>query len=246
MLSQLFRSLLINRSNLDRVGVVRARPGRSTIALGEDVDQTDDRAVCAGNHEEGTDDDDERGPADHELPAQGAAVRSVPVVVEPHGAHGLETHESTEDGTHERDETAESGNARGDAVGDESGGGDAGDPSAPVNNGVGGQVLGVAHDADEDVFGGQVGVKDHGDHQTRQGEAVGDFLHQSTGATESRAGNVASAVVVDDDADDEVSADGDTAAKVEGADVVSGVPHLRGDGEVGGHTGEGEDEGAAH
>ena len=97
MLSQLFRSLLINRSNLDRVGVVRARPGRSTIALGEDVDQTDDRAVCAGNHEEGTDDDDERGPADHELPAQGAAVRSVPVVVEPHGAHGLETHESTED-----------------------------------------------------------------------------------------------------------------------------------------------------
>ena len=105
-------------------------------------------------------------------------------------------------------------------------------------------MLGVAHDADEDVFGGQVGVKDHGDHQTRQGEAVGDFLHQSTGATESRAGNVASAVVVDDDADDEVSADGDTAAKVEGADVVSGVPHLRGDGEVGGHTGEGEDEGA--
>lgn len=103
-------------------------------------------------------------------------------------------------------------------------------------------MLGVAHDADEDVFGGQVGVEDHGDHQTGQGEAVGDLLHEDTGTAERRAGNVASAVVVDDDADDEVGSDGDTTAQEERAGVVSGVPHLRGDGEVGGHTSKGEDQ----
>lgn len=228
--------------SLNRVGVIRASPSSRAVAGLEDIDQTEHGAVGASDHEESADDDDEAGPADHELPPHGTAVGRVPVVVEPHGSHGLETHEGTEDGAHERDEAAEGGDAAGDAVGDDGGAEDAADPGAPVHEGVGGEVLRVSEEADEDVLGGQVGVEDHGDHQTGEGEAVGDLLHESTSGTESGRGDEGSAEVVDDDADDEVGADSDTTAKGERPDVLLGVPHLRGDGEVGWDTGESKDE----
>jgi hypothetical protein len=103
-------------------------------------------------------------------------------------------------------------------------------------------VLGVAEQADEDVLRGQVGVEDHGDTETGERKTVGDLLHERTSGAESGRCDVGSAVVVDDDTDDEVCADGDTTAEGERPDVLLGVPHLRGDGEVGGHTSEGEDE----
>ena len=202
-------------SSLNRVGVVHASPRGRAVAGLEDIDQTEHGAVGAGNHEECADDDDEAGPADHELPPEGAAVGTVPVVVEPHGSHGLETHEGTEDGAHEGDETTEGGDTAGNAVGDDSGAEDATDPGGPVHEGVGGEVLAVAKGADENVLRSQVGVEDHGDHQTGKGEAVADLLHKGTGGAEGGRGDVGSAEVVDDNADDEVGANGDTTAKGE-------------------------------
>jgi hypothetical protein len=230
-------------ASLNRVGVVRASPRRRAIAGLEDINQAKHRSVGASDHQESTDDDHKAGPADHELPPHSAAVGSVPVVVEPHGTHRLETHESTEDGTHERDETTEGGDAAGNAVGDEGGATDAAEPRNPVDHAVGGEVLGVAECADEDVFGGQVGVQDHGDTQTGKRKTVGNLLHERTGRSESRRGNIRSTVVVNNNADDEVGANGDTTAEGERPDVLLRVPHLRCDGEVCGYTGEGEDEG---
>ena len=140
----------------NRVGVVHASPRGRAVAGLEDINQTEHGAVGAGDHEECADDDDEAGPADHELPPQSAAVGCVPVVVEPHGSHGLETHEGTENGSHEGDEATESGDAGCDAVGDECNSTCAAQPSRPVLPGVCSKMLGASQDAYHEVFCGEL------------------------------------------------------------------------------------------
>ena len=58
----------------------------------------------------------------------------------------------------------------------------AAEPGGPVREGIGLQVWGVAQDADEDVFGGDVQVEAGADDQADEADAVGYFLHCAAGA----------------------------------------------------------------
>jgi len=69
----------------NRVGVVRAAPRSRSARRIVGVDDVLDRAVRAHAHEEEPDDDDEDVPRGEELPRE-VAVRSRPVVVQPHCA----------------------------------------------------------------------------------------------------------------------------------------------------------------
>jgi hypothetical protein len=96
--------------SLDRVRVIRAGP-RTRPAVGivanHDLNNT---AIRAANHQKRATDNDKDGPAHHGDPARGLLeLALVPVVVQPHAAHGLEAHEGAEEGADERDEAAEDG-----------------------------------------------------------------------------------------------------------------------------------------
>lgn len=82
------------------------------------------------------------------------------------------------------------------------------------------------------------------DNEAGKSKAVRDLLDGRTGRAKSGRGNVRTAEVVDNDTDDNVDNGDDTLADHDGAGVVTGLSHLRGDGEKAGGTSVGEDEGA--
>ena len=74
-------------------------------------------------------------------------------------------------------------------------------------------------------------------------QAIADPLHEGTGRTKSWRRNIRSAVVVDDDADDQVDKGHDRLCHDQGLGVVARVPHLRDDGEEGWGSGKGKNDG---
>lgn len=232
-----------NMSHSRRVRVVRARPGSRTAALFIIVNDANNRAVSASNHQESTRDNNEAAPANHQSPlGSPVGLPLTPVVVQPHATHRLEAHERAKQRTDQRNETAEHGHRAGDDVRDESDAGRTSDPGAPVDRRVVRQMLRAAEDADEDVLGGEVGVQRGGDDQPGQGEAVAHSLHGHAGGAEGGRGHVGAAEVVDDDADDDVDGAHAGLAHDQRARVAPRVAHLGHDREVAGHAGEGEDE----
>lgn len=137
------------------IRVIGTRPRRGTTFLAVRIDDAHHGAVSASDHKESSDNDHERSPEDAELPLP-VAVALVPVVVEPHSGHGLEGHESAEEGSDERHQALEDGDAAGDAVRDDGDGARAAEPGRPVLPCVGGKVFGTAQDAYHEVFGSQL------------------------------------------------------------------------------------------
>lgn len=141
--------------HLSGVGVISTGPGGSSTVLVVRVDDTNNGSVGAANQQKGTGHDDEHAPRYHDLPPQ-VAVAAVPVVVQPHAAHGLEAHECTEQSTDEGHQTAEDGDRRGNDVGGERHGSGKTEPDDPVLGGVVVKVVGAAQSADEEVLGGDL------------------------------------------------------------------------------------------
>lgn len=143
--------------SLRRVGVVGAAPGcrasRSVVAIND----TDHGTIGSGNHEESTGNNDEEAPEDHGHPPGGLGLLALgPVVVEPHGAHGLEADEGAEEGTDEGNETAEDGDGTRDDVGDTGDAARAADPCHPVDLRVAGKVSSATEESNEEVLCGEL------------------------------------------------------------------------------------------
>lgn len=81
-----------------------------------------------------------------------------------------------------------------------------------------------------------------GHDQSRQSEAVADFLHNRAGRTQGRRRDVRAAVAVDDTADGNVDGRHHRLADRDGSSVMARLAHLGHDGEEPGGAGEGEDE----
>lgn len=137
-----------------RIRIVGARPRRASTILLVRIHDIDDRSVCTTDHEEEAGNDDEEAPSNHKIPL--SSPRIVPIVVQPHAAHRLETHESAEKRTDQRDQTAEDRNSTGDDVRDDRDTTRAGEPESPVTEGGIGQMVGSSEHTDEDVFGGDL------------------------------------------------------------------------------------------
>ena len=76
-------------------------------------------------------------------------------------------------------------------------------------------------------------VQDLGDKKTRKNQAVADFLHENTSRSKSRRSHIRTAIVVDNDSDDDVDNGGSSLADQNRAGVESWVLHLGCDGKVG-------------
>lgn len=81
-----------------------------------------------------------------------------------------------------------------------------------------------------------------GDDQSRQSEAVADFLHDRARRTQGRRRDIRAAVAVDDTADSNVDGRHQRLADRDGPSVMARLTHLGHDGEEPGGAGEGEDE----
>lgn len=148
---------ILHTTRLRRVGIVRARPRRSSTLGIVAVDYARKRPISSGNHKECTYGDNEDRPAHHELPLQVAFGRlSAPVVIQPHEPHWLERQQSSEQSTDQRDQAVEDRNSTGDNVRYYGHGHGATEPGSPVYDGTLGEVLGAGKQADEDVFGRQL------------------------------------------------------------------------------------------
>jgi hypothetical protein len=240
-----------------RVRVVRARPRLGAAILLVRVHDADNRTIGTTNQEERARHDDEDGPRNHALPPP-VAVGSVPVIVQPHAAHGLEAHEGAQKRTDERDEAAEDGDGGGDDVREQRDTSGVAEPGNPVLGGGGAKVLCAAQSADEEVLGDELcwsvhcpqeqgrgtymGDQDDRGEQTWKREAVAHLLHQDTCGTQRGRRDVRSAVVVHDNADGDVDRGHDELAERQGLEVVLVVLHLGHDVEVGGNTAESEDD----
>ena len=112
-------------------------------------------------------------------------------------------------------------------------------------------MLAVSQKSDEDVLGGQlffvsrvqfnkpsflstyVNVQDLSHEKTWKDQAVADFLHENTSRSKSRRSHIRTAVVVDNDSDDDVNNRGGSLADQNRAGVKPRVLHLRCDGKIG-------------
>jgi hypothetical protein len=138
-----------------RVGVIRARPRAGATILVVRVDDADNRTIRTTNEEERASDDDEDGPCDHALPLP-VAVGPVPVVVQPHAAHGLEAHEGAQKCAHERDEATEDGNRRRNDVSSQGDGAGEAEPGNPVLSSGVVEMLCSTQSTDEEVLGDEL------------------------------------------------------------------------------------------
>jgi hypothetical protein len=183
-----------------RVRIIRTTPSSRPSTLLVSNHNLNNRPIRPPDHQESPNHNDEHTPPHHQLPLQPFPLFRVPiVVVQPHEAHRLERHESAQQGADERDQPAEDGNGAGDNVGDQDAAAGAAQPDGPVGPGIVGQVAGAAEEADEDVFGGELGgrgqllggdrrcIEDsymgddcHGDYEARECQAVADFLHRDS------------------------------------------------------------------
>jgi hypothetical protein len=244
-----------------RVGVVRARPRLGPAILIVRIVDADNRTISTTDEEERASHNDEDGPCDHALPFP-IAVGPVPVVVQPHAAHGLEAHQGAQKCAHERDEATEDRDGRGNNVGGQGNSGSEAEPGDPVLSCGVVQVLCSAESADKEVLGdelyevSQLSLKskkgrfdgtymsdqNNGGKQTRKCEPVAHLLHQDTCGSQRRRRDVRSAVVVHDDTDGDVDRGHDKLAQRQGLEVVLLVLHLGHNVEVRRNTAECEDD----
>ena len=112
-------------------------------------------------------------------------------------------------------------------------------------------MLAVSQKSNEDVLGGQlffvsrvqfnkpsflstyVNVQDLSHEKTGKDQAVADFLHENTSRSKSRRSHIRTAVVVDNDSDNDVNNRGGSLADQNRACVETRVLHLRCDGKIG-------------
>ena len=113
-------------------------------------------------------------------------------------------------------------------------------------------MLAVPQKSNEDVLGGQLvyvsrvqfnkpsfffstymNVQDLSHEKTWKDQAVADFLHENTSRSKSRRSHIRTAVVVDNDSDDDVNNCSGSLADQNRAGVKTRVLHLRCDGEIG-------------
>ena len=120
------------------ITVVSTAPGRRSIISSEGINQADHGAVSASDHQESADCDDKHTPGNHSGPTGRTSVVRMPVVVQPHTAHRLETDESPQEGADEGYQAAEIGDGAGDDVGYCYGTGGAEEPGYVVGWGRGG------------------------------------------------------------------------------------------------------------
>lgn len=80
------------------------------------------------------------------------------------------------------------------------------------------------------------------DNQTRKSQTVADLLDGLSSGSESRRGDVGTAVVVDNNTDNDVDNSDDALAKDQSLLVVLGLSHLSSDGEEDGSSAVGKDE----
>lgn len=76
----------------------------------------------------------------------------MPVIIEPHARHGLETHRGAEKCADQGYQVAEHGDRAGDDIGDKGHAARAANPHHPMDDRVGGQVARAAEDTDENVL----------------------------------------------------------------------------------------------
>lgn len=81
-----------------------------------------------------------------------------------------------------------------------------------------------------------VNIQDLGHKKTWKHQAVADLLHENASRSKSRRSHIRTAVVVDNDSDDDINDGGGSLADQNGSGVESGVLHLRCDGKVGWNT----------
>lgn len=105
-------------------------------------------------------------------------------------------------------------------------------------------MLGISQKSDEDVLGGQliivsqvrfrkpsvaltyVDVQDLGHKKTRKNQSIANFLHENTSRSKSRRSHIRTAIVVDDDTDDDVNDGSGSLADQNRAGVKARVLHL--------------------
>jgi hypothetical protein len=126
--------------HLHRVAVISTGPGPCTTRLLERVNDVDDRPVRSRHSHETTQSNDEDAPRNHALPLP-VSILSAPVVVQPHATGWLISEAESQESSDQRDEVSKHGDATGDHISDKSRTSSAAKPSAPVNEGVGGQML---------------------------------------------------------------------------------------------------------
>jgi hypothetical protein len=89
-----------------------------------------------------------------------------------------------------------------------------------------------------------VSVESGRDDEAGKSQSVGDLLDGLASRSQSRRSNVSTAVVVDNDTDDNIDDGDDSLAKDQGLLVVLGLSHLSSNGEEDGSSAVGEDEGS--
>lgn len=77
----------------------------------------------------------------------------MPVVKQPHTAHGLEALKGSEERTDKGYKAAKDGDTARDDVGDDGHAKGTAKPGGPVGQGVGGEMLGASEEADEGILG---------------------------------------------------------------------------------------------
>jgi hypothetical protein len=141
-----------------RIRVIRTTPSSRPPTLLISNHNLHNRAIRPANHEKRSNNNNEDAPHHRQPPLQPLPVLRVPiVVVQPHEAHRLERHESTQQRADEGYQSTEDGDGAGDDIGGQDAAASAAQPDGPVGHGVVGQVAGAAEEADEDVFGGELG-----------------------------------------------------------------------------------------
>lgn len=186
----------------------------------------------------------------------------MPVVVQPHAAHGLEAHQGAQECAHERDEATEDRNCRRNEVGSQRNSGSEAEPGDPVLSCRVVEVCCSAQGADEEVFGDELyevstlsakskeerydgtymSDQDDRGQQPRKCEPVAYLLHQDTRGSQRRRCDVRSTVVVHDDTDSNVDRGHDCLAQRQGLEVILRVLHLRHNVEVRRNTAERKDD----
>lgn len=141
-----------DRLNLLLVRVVGTAKSRRPFTSAVRLDDALNRTPRTGAHEEETDGNDEACPSDSQVPPK-VSIDCIPVIVEPHGSHRQEAEEGPQKSADEGDEGAEDGNGRGNDVGNDCDAQGAGEPCRPVDDGVGGEVVRVPQETDEDELG---------------------------------------------------------------------------------------------
>lgn len=141
--------------HLHRVAVIGAGPRPCTSRLLERVNDVDNRPVRSRNRHEATQSNDEDAPRDHALPLP-VSVLSTPVVIQPHATSWLISEAESQESSDQRDEVSKHGDATSNHIGNKGRTTSAAKPSAPVDEGVGSQVLRSSQDTDEEVLSRQL------------------------------------------------------------------------------------------